>query len=96
MVGHDRIVGLLHDGTSRSNGKKIITSPIVRVQFAQGEHMPLAHTQSGSRYALAAAGQGFGPEQAEHFLRFKSRSPRPRDPDLLDPALRTVLMKLPS
>ena len=96
VVGHDRIVGLLHDGTSRSHGKKIITSPIVRVQFAEGDDMPVAHTQSGSCYALAAAGQGFGPERAEQFVRFKSRVPSSRNVETVDPALRTGLMKLPS
>ena len=96
VVGHDRIVGVLQHGTSAAHGKTIITSPIVRVRLADGEGMPVAHTQSGSRYALAAPGPGFGTERAQQFVRFKGRVPISRDVPAVEAGMQTGLLKLPS
>lgn len=96
VAGHDRIVGTLRDMGSPSHGRKIITSPVMRVRLAGADGTPVAQTQSGSRYALAIPAASFGAQNAEHFVRFKCAVPSAHDVPPVDPAMRTGLMKLPS
>jgi hypothetical protein len=93
VVGHDRIVGILGDGTSSSHGKKIITSPVLRVQLAVVDGARIAHTQSGSRYLLATPAPAFGAARAEQFVRFKCSVPRVEGVTPAD-AEQTGLLKL--
>lgn len=96
VAGHDRIVGTLRDATSAANGRKIITSPVLRVRRSADDGTPIAQTQSGSRYALAEPASAFGEQRAENFLRFKCAIPGPHDLPSFDGDMGTGLMKLPS
>ncbi|MBC5782607.1 hypothetical protein H8N03_06595 [Ramlibacter sp. USB13] len=93
VAGHDRIVGVLRDGTSPRHGKKIITSPVVRMRI-RDDGARVAQTQSGSRYVLAAPAAGFGAERAEQFVRFKCSVPSSQELPPLSPDLQTGLLKL--
>jgi hypothetical protein len=95
VVGHDRIVGIVHNRPGASDGKTIITSPVLQVRMMGQLRIPVAFNESGSAYRLGTPAASFGVDQAEHFVWFKSREPvgkpsRARQ----DTSLRTAMMKL--
>lgn len=95
VVGHDRVVGTVHDCPAAPDGKKIITSPVLHVRLVGELRRPLVFTQSGSAYWLGRPSASFGTDQAEHFVWFKSREPAVKQsPSLQDPSLQTAMMKL--
>ena len=95
VVGHDRIVGTLHNRPGAAEGKTIITSPVLEVRLVGELRNPVAFTESGSAYWLGTPSASFGLDQAEHFVWFKSREPAVKQsPGLRDLSLRTAVMKL--
>ena len=93
VTGHDRIIGVLREAGHPSHGKKIITSPVIRMRVAEtGEHV--AHTQSGNRYVLSSPAAGFGTQQAMDFVRFKCGVPSSQAVVPVEPAMQTGLLKL--
>jgi len=95
VVGHDRLVGAAYNRPGESDGKTIITSPVVQVRFMGALKSPVAFTASGSAYWLGEPAPSFGLDQAENFLWFKSRQrPSPADGNEIAPELQTQVMKL--
>lgn len=85
VVGHDRIAGTVFGRPGASDGRTIITSPVVQVRLLGDVPAPVAVTASGSAYRLGEPAAHFGMDRAEHFVWFKSRNveaqPRPPHPD---------------
>lgn len=95
VVGHDRLVGAAFNRPGESDGKTIITSPVVQVRFMGSRKSPVAFTASGSAYWLGEPAASFGQDQAESFLWFKSRQhPARAGGKNVDPELQTQVMKL--
>ena len=94
VVGHDRIVGTVHHRPGQSDGKTIITSPVLQVRLMGVTRAPVAFTESGSTYWLGTPSTSFGMGQAEHFVWFKSRSPSEALTTRPDPNLQTAVGRL--
>jgi hypothetical protein len=95
VVGHDRIVGTVHNRPGASDGRTIITSPVLQVRLMGEPRIPVAFTESGSAYRLGTPSASFGIDQAEHFVWFKSREPAGKPSQGgQDTSLRTAMMKL--
>lgn len=75
IVGYDRVVGTVFNRPGASDGKTIISSPVVQVRIFGKERAPVAFTESGSAYRLGEPAAHFGIDQAEHFIWYKSRQP---------------------
>lgn len=86
VVGRDRIAGTVFNRPGASDGKTIITSPVVEVRMMGAIPAPVAFTESGSAYRLGEPAAHYGIDRAEHFVWFKSRQldavPTQPDPDL--------------
>jgi hypothetical protein len=94
VVGHDRIVGTIHNRPGAFDGKTIITSPVLQVRLMGDPRIPVAFTETGSVYWLGTPAASFGIDQAEHFVWFKSRDAAKRSQGEEDTNLRTAMMSL--
>lgn len=77
VVGHDRIVGTVYNRPGTSDGKTVVTSPVLQVRLMGPKRAPMAFTASGSAYWLGEPATSFGLDKAEQFVWRMSREERP-------------------
>jgi hypothetical protein len=72
VIGESRLTGMVHDRPGHSNGRMVVTSPVVEVQMMGGDtwpdSYPVAVTQSGSMYRLGRPSGSYGVKNAQRFV----------------------------
>jgi hypothetical protein len=93
VVGNDRIVGNLHSPAATATGKRIMTSPVVKIRFLGNPRTPVAFTESGSAYWLGPPSSNFDPNRAMTFVWTKSRD-RHEPAHIAEPGSQTTFLRL--